>query len=95
MLYLPMRNAHFTQQQFRAFEEGARDTQKRTGAGKSRRGNEQIRRANSTSASQIVFYYKNGAFYAKTSNIESKLAEVRLSLNEPLFRIVTTSSPPP
>jgi prepilin-type N-terminal cleavage/methylation domain-containing protein len=98
MFYLPVRNAHFTQQQLRAFEEARRVLEilrKELAMAKDVEATNTSFEQITPSASQIVFYYKDGAFYLKTSNIESKLAEVNLSLNEPLFRVVITSSSPP
>ncbi|MGB9789602.1 PulJ/GspJ family protein [Thermotoga caldifontis] len=98
LFYLPMRNAHFTQEQFRAFEEARKMLEilrKELALARNAEATNTSFEQITPSASQIVFYYKDGAFYVKTSKVESKLAEVSLSLSAPLFRVVVTSSSPP
>jgi len=97
LLYLPMRSSQFTQFHYTTFEE-------------MRRVLEVMRReltlakdaeATDTSIDQInlsgriAFFYKDGAFFIKTSTGQVKLADVNLSLDEPLFKVATSNSNPP
>lgn len=99
LFYLPLRSSEFSRQHYIAFEEMRKVLEvlrKELVLAKDAEATDTSLDQLKLTPGQIAFYYWEGKFYLKTPAREKpfELADLNLSLDEPLFEVVTSQSNP-